>query len=794
MIYRMSDYLDPKNEELLKDFFEEAQSQVELLEANVLVLESDPGNKDAVDEIFRAAHTLKGGAATVEMKELAEFTHLVEDVLDRIREGALRVTGPLVDNLLSSIDVVKRMLEERAAGRVFSEDIAPIVSALRSNLGASSRAAAATPATQSGKGRPRKSSPVKSAEAPAPSQATQAGDLSEYELLELAQAAGNAGTIYRVTVTLDENNPMNTVGGVQVFAALKDAGMVLRSVPDFDTLCGDEFFPVVDYYVASRQSAEKLRSACTISDVTLSVTASVVKPSLRREPTARSEDRKRSTTADQEQEEPEEGGQEEKAPAAAAPGETRDVKSVKTAQGSVLRVDSHRIDSLLNLVSEAVIAKASFNQISLQYAQSLSELQGMNGRYREKMKQLFESLPAYVEEMKEGKSEAVMSKEIAQRFGSISGIVDGFEKDLRSAIARFRSSSQNLARIIGELQEAVMRIRMVPIAQVFSRFPRLVRDLSKSLGKSVSLEIRGEETELDKSVIEDLIDPLIHCVRNSLDHGLEPAKDREEAGKNPEGRITLAARNEGNMIVIEVSDDGRGIDVEVVRKKGVEKGLIHPSKNLTDTEAFNLIFEPGFSTAKQVTSISGRGVGLDVVKKQVDKLNGSVKVSSEFGKGSTFTIRLPLTLAIIQGLLVRVGPEVYAIPITSVIESIRMKPADVKLIDTYEVFNLRDDVLSLLRLNRLFHIPVDENRSNYFIVVIGTQERKVGLLVDSLIGEEDLVIKPLKDQYTASPGIAGATILGDGMVSLILDVGRLLEFSMEWEHDERRQRTAVRVK
>ncbi len=794
MIYRMSDYLDPRNEELLKDFFEEAQSQVELLEANVLVLESDPDNRDAIDEIFRAAHTLKGGAATVEMKELSEFTHLVEDVLDKIREGGLRVTGPLVDNLLASIDVVKRMLEERAAGRVFSENIAPIVSALRSNLGASPRAAAAA-AAQSEKGRARKSSPAKSEEAPAPSQGAPAGGaLSEYELLELAQAAGNAGTIYRVTVTLDENNPMNTVGGVQVFAALKEAGKVLRSVPDFDTLCGDEFFPVVDYYVASRLSTEKLRSICTISDVTLSATASVVKPSMRREPATTSEGRKRSASADQEWEEPGEEEQGERAPAAAASLETRDVKNVKTAQGSVLRVDSHRIDSLLNLVSEAVIAKASFNQISLQYAQSLSELQGMNGRYREKMKQLFESLPAYVEEMKEGKSEAAMTKEIAQRFGSISGLVDGFEKDLRSAITRFRGSSQNLARIIGELQEAVMRIRMVPIAQVFSRFPRLVRDLSKSLGKSVSLEIKGEETELDKSVIEDLIDPLIHCVRNSLDHGLEPAEDREEAGKKPEGRITLSARNEGNMIVIEVSDDGRGIDVEVVRKKGVEKGLIHPSKNLTDTEAFNLIFEPGFSTAKKVTNISGRGVGLDVVKKQVNKLNGSVQVSSEFGKGSTFTIRLPLTLAIIQGLLVRVGPEVYAIPITSVIESIRMKPSDVKLIDTYEVFNLRDDVLSLLRLNRLFHIPVDENRNNYFIVVIGTQERKVGLLVDSLIGEEDLVIKPLKDQFTASPGIAGATILGDGTVSLILDVGRLLEFSMEWEHDERRQRTAVRVK
>jgi two-component system chemotaxis sensor kinase CheA len=255
--------------------------------------------------------------------------------------------------------------------------------------------------------------------------------------------------------------------------------------------------------------------------------------------------------------------------------------------------------------------------------------------------------------------------------------------------------------------------------------------------------------------------------------------------------VTLSAANEGNMIVIEVTDDGKGIDVEAVRAKAVERGLIHPSKNLTDTEAFGLIFEAGFSTAHEVTNISGRGVGLDVVKKQVEKLNGSVGVRSELGKGSTFTIRLPLTLAIIQGLLVKVGAETYAIPIASVIESIRLKPAEIKLIDTYEVFNLRDDVLSLLRLNRLFHIAADENRSHSFVVIVGTQDKKVGLLVDSLIGEEDLVIKPLKDHYTNSPGIAGATILGDGTVSLILDVGRLLEFSVQREKDERRLRTAA---
>ncbi len=793
MFCRMSDYLDPRNEELLKDFFEEAQSQIELLEANVLVLENDPNNRDAVDEIFRAAHTLKGGAATVEMQELSEFTHLIEDILDHIRSGELHVESSLVDDLLTSIDVVKRMLDERRAGRVFAEDIEPLIASLQRSTGIQ-RPSKPVPQKPLKKG---KKTPGDSAR-PAAASRSKGGagrergvDLSEYEQLELVQAAGGAGSIYRITVSFDEDNPMNTVGGVQVFAALKNAGKVLRSVPDFESLCGDEFYPIIDYYVASRESAEKLREICTILDVTLSATVVTVqagrseqarpasRPSAPKKPILQAEEEGESVS--------------EEAVAAPEPAilDARDAKAVKTAQGSVLRVDSKRIDDLLNLVSEAVIAKASFNQISLQYAQSMIDLQGINTKYREKLKDLFESLPEYLQEMKQGKPEAAITRDLTQRFGSLTGIIEGFEKQFKSAIGRFRNSSQNLARIIGELQEAVMRIRMVPIAHVFSRFPRLVRDLSKNLGKTVELTIEGEETELDKSVIEDLIDPLIHCVRNSLDHGLESPEDRVDAGKSAIGHITLRARNEGNMIVIEAGDDGRGIDVEAVRKKAVERELIHPSKNLTSAEAYSLIFEPGFTTATKVTNISGRGVGLDVVKRQVDKLSGTVNVQSELGKGTTFIIRLPLTLAIIQGLLVRVGPEVYAIPISSVIESVRLKPSEIKIIDAYEVFNLREDVLSLLRLNRLFKIPVDENRPMHFVVIVGTQDKKVGLLVDSLIGEEDLVIKPLKGHYTASPGIAGATILGDGTVSLILDVGRLLEASVQRNQDERRQRAAL---
>ncbi len=332
---------------------------------------------------------------------------------------------------------------------------------------------------------------------------------------------------------------------------------------------------------------------------------------------------------------------------------------------------------------------------------------------------------------------------------------------------------------------------MVPVSQIFSRFPRLVRDVSKSLKKKVNLIIQGEDTELDKSVIEDLLDPLIHCVRNSVDHGIESPADRKAAGKPEEGNVLLKASSEGSMIIIEIIDDGKGIDVNSVREKATERGIIHPNKNLSDIEAFNMIFEPGFSTAQSVTNISGRGVGLDVVKKQIEKLNGSASVWSEKGKGTKITIKLPLTLAIIQGLLVRLGKEIYAIPITSVLESHRIKPTDIKLIDNYEVFNVRDDVVSLIRLDRLFCISGDGKGDYHFVVIVGSEDKKMGLMVDSLIGEEDVVIKPLKDRYTNSPGIAGATILGDGTVSLIIDVSQLLDLGLKTEREKRMLREST---
>jgi two-component system chemotaxis sensor kinase CheA len=454
---------------------------------------------------------------------------------------------------------------------------------------------------------------------------------------------------------------------------------------------------------------------------------------------------------------------------------------------SILRVESKRIDNLLNLVSEAVINKATFNQISSQFIDLQIELNTAELSYKEKLKNLFEELPQYLSNLKENQSAKDIKKDINEKYSDLFNSFDSFGSGFKTTLATFKNTAANLGRNTGDLHEGILRIRMVPINQIFSRFPRLVRDLCHSLEKKVDLVIEGEDTELDKSVTEQLLDPLMHCVRNSIDHGVEQPEVRRKHGKKETGKLLLKASNEGNMIVIDIADDGAGINVENVRNKAVANGIIHPSKSLSDLEAYNLIFEPGFSTAKDVTNISGRGVGLDVVKKEIEKLNGSVNVWSSPGHGTRFTIKLPLTLAIIQGLLVKVGQEIYAIPITSVIESHRIKPNEINIIDNYEVFNVRNDVVSLIRLNTLFRIESQNNKEYLFVVIVGSGDKKMGLVVDSLIGEEEVVIKPLKDKYTNSPGIAGATILGDGTVSLIIDVSQLLDLGVKRAQETRRE-------
>ncbi|MDY2839561.1 MAG: chemotaxis protein CheA [Treponema sp.] len=816
----MSDYLDPNNEELLNDFFAEAEQQVEQLESNILVIENDPTNHDAIDEIFRAAHTLKGGSATVEMMELSHFTHSVEDVLDEIRSDRLSVDEAVVDLLLSSIDVIKAMLESRRSGSVYEENIDDIVNKLHAYIPEKGDKKVSKPA-------PKKPAPV-AAPAPAPVAVSSASaqssgmvlpPLTESEYTELKQTCEGNQKLWCVAVKFDENNPMNSVGGIQVFAALKSVGNVLKTVPDFDALYEDQFYENVFYYVATESEGSEIEDVAFLSDVTLITdaqritdsnfaggeTAAPAAPAPKPQPVAAPQPVQQTMTAAQNdllndilndnvlKPEPKTVA----APAAASPveSETPKVEEKKTEapkkegtgtahaaqQGSILRVDSRRIDNLLNLVSEAVITKASFNQLSMQNASVLARFQSIEAEFKERLHSLFDSLPDYMEQVKAGASPTEVRKDIVQTYGSMSSMFDEYESEVKGISGKFRSNTQNLGTIAGELQEGVMKIRMVPINQIFSRFPRVVRDLQRDLNKKIDLVIEGEDTELDKSVVEDLLDPIMHCVRNSVDHGIETPDVRIAAGKPETGTVLLKASNEGNMIVIEVKDDGAGIDVEKVKRKAVEKGLIHPDKVTSDQDAYQLIMQPGFSTADKISNISGRGVGLDVVRTMINNLKGTISINSTKGKGTSFIIKLPLTLAIIQGLLVRVGREVYSIPIANVIESQCISMEEISHIDNYEILNVRNEVISVLRLARLFGMKESEQTDQCYIVIVGNQEKKIGLMVDALVGEEDVVIKPLKDQFTNSPGIAGASILGDGSVSLIIDVSQLVELGVKQE-------------
>jgi len=802
IIIRMSDYLDPNNEELLKDFFAEAEQQVEQLESNVLVIENDPANHEAIDEIFRAAHTLKGGSATVEMMELSTFTHSVEDVLDEIRSDRLAVDEDFVDLLLTSIDVIKAMLESRRGGTVYEEDTSEVLNKLHAYLPEGGGKAKAKPKAPAGMG-PSIPKPAPVAAAPAPSSGIQFPSMEESEYREMLEALEGGQKLWCVAVKFDESNPMNSVGGIQVFAALKNAGNVLKTVPDFDALYEDQFYEFVYYYIGSSNTGAQLEDMSFLSDVTLLTDArqlndenfagnsaaqaapaapepvkpapvvaapakAVVSPAPAAEPKA---EPVIAAAAAATQAKPA-----EEKPKAAAPAQAGAAQ-----QGSILRVDSRRIDYLLNLVSETVITKASFNQLSMQLANENIVFASLQNSYKERVRRLMDSLPAYMERVKSGTTVAEVRKDLLKEYGDLGTVFDSYDADQKAMTGKFRTYTQTLGRIASELQEGVMKIRMVPINQIFSRFPRVVRDLQRDLNKKIQLVIEGEETELDKSVVEDLLDPVMHCVRNSVDHGIEMPEVRRAAGKDETGTVLLKASNEGNMIVIEISDDGAGIDVEKVKAKAIEKGLIHPDKVLSEQDAFNLIMEPGFSTADHISNISGRGVGLDVVRTMIAKLNGTMSITSAKGKGTSFIIRLPLTLAIIQGLLVRVGKEVYSIPIANVIESQCIHQSDISRIDNYETMEVRNEVISVLRLSRLFGIRETVESDECYVVIVGSQDKKIGVMVDALIGEEDVVIKPLRDQFTNSPGIAGASILGDGSVSLIIDVSQLLELGVRQE-------------
>ncbi|MEI0698736.1 chemotaxis protein CheA [Brachyspira intermedia] len=755
----MDDYI----KSLLKDFFEEAFEMLDRLEQNILILDNERNNVDAIQEIFRAVHTLKGSAGAVELVETQKYAHRFEDLLDLIRNNKIEVDDATIDVLLKGIDILKDLINTASEESEYSGDIEAEIKKLEDfknmKLGQG-------PAPSSGDA-PAAAAP--SGNAPAAPEAEK--KINKYELLPndsdlLGIIRDNVEENVKtklVHVSFDPESPMRTVGGVQVFVALKDVGEIMGSIPPLEALEGDEFYEHVTYILAAIKEDQTIIDAITLPDVTKEISIEEI---ILEEYEKFLQEKKQKEEAQK--------AKEASAPSNAAkkPDAGKGGKDHKVErQSSFLRVESDRIDAMMNQVGELVTNKSSY----VQYDDDFTSYQKIIGTGINEVKRYYRDSIVQILRKFEEHLQKKEAKEIRNTY------IDGFnnklnefvkmEEEFKNTLDRFRNSYQLLTRVTNELQETVMKIRMLPIAQTFNRFPRLIRDLSRDLGKEVKLEMYGEETELDKSVIEVLVDPLVHIIRNAMDHGIELPEDREKAGKPRTGTVVLSASHEGNLIIIKISDDGKGMIPQKIFESAVKKGLVSADAKLSERQMLEYIFAPGFSTAAKITNVSGRGVGMDVVKKSLEKINGTVGIETEWGKGSTFFLRIPLTVAIIQALIVDAEKEYYAVPINSILETVKIDVKDIQELEGIEVIKVRDDVINVLSIKELFRLPSRYNNiKSYYAVILSSEGKKVALLVNNLIGEQDIVIKTLKDNITKSEGLAGATVLGDGTVSFILDI------------------------
>ena len=734
----MDDYI----KSLLKDFFEEAFDMLDRLEQNILILDKDRNNTDAIQEIFRAVHTLKGSAGAVELFDTQKYAHRFEDLLDLIRNNQIKVDDKTIDILLKGIDILKELINGASEEKEYSGNIEEEIKNLENfkNLKLSG-AISESVDTKSDKN------------SISVSVGGKYDNLNfDNDILDsIREGIENGLKTKLVFVKFNAESPMKTVGGVQVYVGLKDSGEIIASVPSLQNLEGDEFYQNVIYVIETAEEDESIIKNITLPEITEEIK---IEEFILEEYEKFLIDKKDKAL--------------EKAQAQAKI--EKDTKHER--QSSFLRVESDRIDDMMNQVGELVTNKSSYEQYDDDLTSYTKIIEyGINDirkYYKDSVIQILRKLEYYVNK-----------KEIKDLRNSY---LDGFnnklidmvkmEEDLKETLDKFRNSYQLLTRVTNDLQETVMKIRMLPIAQTFNRFPRLIRDLSRDLGKEVKLEMSGEETELDKSVIEVLVDPLIHIVRNAMDHGIEMPEEREKAGKPRVGTISLSASHNGNLIVIKISDDGKGMSPQKIFENAIKKGLVSADAKLTEKQMLEYIFAPGFSTATKVTNLSGRGVGMDVVKKSLDKINGTVGIETELGKGSTFFLRIPLTVAIIQALIVDAEKEYYAIPINSISETLKIGVEDIQNLEGTEVIKIREDVINVLSVKELFKLPTryESHIKSYYAVILASEDKKVALLVNNLIGEQDIVIKTLKDKVTRVEGISGATILGDGTVSFILDI------------------------
>ncbi len=669
-------------------YLEELEEKIQAINDNVLLLEREGGSPEVIQEIFRAAHTIKGSSAVMGYEKITSLTHEIENLFDLLRQGKMEVSENLVNVLFEALDALK-LLKDEITGAGGGVDVSAVIEKLRS-----CRAGC-------GAGEPG-AAPAGGELPPAPAADELPAGRSAYRLeLELEEAVEEVVReaevrgfqAYQVDIGIDRGCQMKGVRAFLIFETLQQAGEIIKSVPPAEDLQEGRYGEGFTVVLLTREDAGQVRDLVfSIAEVS-SVEVRPIKLRSGEQPAAR-----------------EAAGQQARKEANASPGR----ENIKT-----VRVDVQKLDTLMNLVGELVIDRTRLDRFV----------------------EVFES-----------------------RYGS---------DDLVENIVEI---SNHLGQVTGDLQEEIMKARMLPVAHVFNRLPRMVRDLAHKLGKEVDFIIEGRETELDRNVIEVIGDPLIHLLRNAVDHGIEPPEERVRLGKPRAGRLLLKAAYVESQIVITLSDDGRGMDPEKIRQRAVEKGLLTPEQaaRAGEREVLDLIFAPGFSTASSVSDISGRGVGMDIVRNQIEQINGSVEFTTTPGRGTTFTIKLPLTLAIIRALMVTLGDQVYAFPLTNVLETLTFKPGEIQRVRHAEVVVVRGQVLPLVRLAHLFQEKSREE-GRLSVVVLGSGDKKVGVVVDRLIGEQEIVIKSLGGYLGQVPGLSGATILGDGKVALIVDARAIVK-------------------
>ena len=626
------------NEEYLDIYISESREYLSALDQSLLELEQNPGNYEVLNEVFRYAHTLKGMSATMGFGKVAELSHKMENLLDKVRQGEIDASSNLIDVLLEALDKLREMVNKIAEEGKEEGEISDIISKLES--------------FGEDESKNRKD--------------------EEKKEVKSKETSG-----LKISVELSEDCALKSVRAFMVIKSLDEIAEIIDSSPPLQDIEDGRFEKSFELVVSTSETPQKIKEVIEKIGEVKKVEIS--------ETTAKSE-------------------KEEKKPSIAS---TKNVlRNVQT-----VRVSIDKLDSLMNLVGELVIGKSRLFQIGSKYD---------------------------IEELREALS--------------------------------------NINRLTTNLQDIVTQMRMVEVGFIFNRFPRMVRDLAKKEGKKVNFIIEGKDIELDRTVLDEIGDPLVHLLRNSVDHGIETPEERIKAGKSEVGTLKLIAKREKNHVKIIVEDDGRGIDPNKIRKKAVEKGIIteEEANKISDEEALSLIFAPGLSTAEKVTDVSGRGVGMDVVKSKITSLGGVVEIKSKVREGTRVTLTLPLTLAIIQALLIKVRQEIYAIPLSNVLEILNVKREEIKTVKGNKVINLRGKILPIIELDRLLGISENGTKEKYPVVVVDKENQPIGLGVDGLIGQQEIVIKTFDNILKGVKGFAGATILGDGRVVLILDIASLL--------------------